>query len=33
MKAEIKKLQEHEEAVLTRTDELLKKKQAFQVRW
>ncbi|KAG5273783.1 hypothetical protein AALO_G00155460 [Alosa alosa] len=30
MKEEIKKLQEHEEAVLSRTDELLKKKQTFQ---
>lgn len=33
MKEEIKKLQEHEKDVLARTDELLKKKQAFQVNW
>ncbi|XP_062403058.1 E3 ubiquitin/ISG15 ligase TRIM25 [Sardina pilchardus] len=30
MKEEIKKLQEHENAVMSRKDELLKKKQAFQ---
>lgn len=32
MKEEMKKLQGHEQAVMTRKAELLQKKQAFQVR-